>query len=764
MSKSGNPVSRVVLRCASALFAAVLLVHSGGSAWAFLDNSWIRPGQAAQPQDIELKPARIVVLVDESGSISPDDMAREQDAASIIGQSELSRKSTVSVVGFGDDNGHGQAVDVVCSKVTVAGNAETEQIAQCVRALHKRTPEQGAGTDHAEALGQALNDLGDSAPGDGPKVVFLLTDGVLDVSDSPEYGAGATAQQRNDAAHEKLRGELTTARDRGVQVWPLGFGEADKTALDEFAAGGYQGGCGPDAPKPSATVVASSRDVTAALLKEFSAGRCVGIGQLNDNQIGSGNDLEVTLTVPAIATDGAFVVVKHDGRVAVEYQDPDGKPVPKSGQTSSGKFEVSGASGAVEVLRVTDPEPGQWKVRVTVPGDVPPQDVLTAVTWLGAAQARINLDPPQPAEGQPVLVTVSAVLRGGKTVSQPDLLRGLSFTAEVTGDGLPTQPIALNDNGQDPDAAVDGNYTGRFTLPASAKGAITVHGRVSGIGISAADATATTRFQPGAPKVLVAATLPVRITLGSDATAQVSVTNNTGQRHRLRIEVQPDDGAPITIPAADAAREVDPGVSRFPVRLAVGGDRAGSVRGLLRVVDDADGTVYRQLPFAVDVQEPFPWLRWALATAAALALAAAGVGLWLRRRAREVRGLVVTAARGDHRVSLPTGARRATAFRFTVDPTAQVPRLDNALPGDPTAFTLTRSKAGLRLATPRNEVLLTQLDEPTEVGDDLRIQISRDPQLHPDPIEPPPPGADPGADPEAGGGFQEQPSTRDPYL
>ncbi|WP_018682951.1 VWA domain-containing protein [Actinokineospora enzanensis] len=691
-----------------------------------------------------MKPAQIVILVDESGSIGADDMVREQNAARLIAQGEFSTRSTVSVVGFASDNGTRSPVDAVCPQVVVTGPAEREHLAECVGGLRKRSDGEGNGTDHAQALAAALGYLGQGSPDDGPKLVFLLTDGVLDVTGSQQYGTGKTTAQITAAAQEVIRTSLATARQRGVQVWPLGFGKVDEAALRAFAEGGYQGSCGPTVPKPSAKIVAGSADVGRAMLESYANARCAGQGPIVVQPLSPGSTVETQVSIPAIATDGAITVVKQDGRVRVDYLDPTGAPVPKTGSLPSGRFEVSGENGGVEVLRITDPTPGTWTVRATSPPEVPQQEVLTTVTWLGAAQATILVDPRAPAKGQPVTVSVQALLRGGKPIAQPDLLRGLSFTAEASGKSLPAQEIPLRDDGQDPDAAPDGTYTGRMTLPDDVTGVMTFRGRVTGLGISAADAVATVEVSPELPKLLATATLPrlgEAVAPGRSQDATVSVSNNTGQRKRLRVEVNAAGGAQVTIPAADAVHDVDPGQSTFTVPLVIGANTPeGYLTGVVRIVNDANpSTVVHEKPFTIQVAyppPPFPWLTTILVTLLGIAGITAALWLVLRRRSQEVRGLRVHVVRGEHRVYLPTEERQAKEFRFTVDGHGPVPRLDLATAGDPAAYVLTRSRAGLRLRTPFGETVSTQLDEPVEVGEGLSVVVTMDPDYAP--AEPPP--------------------------
>ncbi|RSM69638.1 hypothetical protein DMH04_45795 [Kibdelosporangium aridum] len=693
---------------------------------------WPVATRAEQPngqnQDIDVKPAQIVILVDQSGSIRQEDMVREQNAASLLAQSELSTRSTVSIVGFASDSGTKPPVDVACPPLVLTGAAERERIAQCVGGLRKRATSEGAGTDHAEALKQAMSYLGQGSAADGPKLIFLLTDGVLDVSESPRYGVDKSAQQRNDAAQQAIRQTLDSARDKGVQVWPLGFGKVDKNALDQFAAGGFQGSCGPEVPKPSATVVSTSEDVTGALLRSFSSGRCVGVGPVTNNQLGSGRDIEVPVTIPAIATDGSIIVVKNDSRISVEYIDPQGRSVPKSGESDSGRFQASGETGAVEVLRVVNPAPGEWTVRVTSPPEVPPQNVLTAVTWQGAAQAVLNVDPPTPAVGHQATVTLKVVLRGGKPVARPELLQGLSFTAEMAGDNVPARPITLQDNGQSPDDAADGTFSGRVTIPTELKDGVSFRGRVAGLGISAADATATVKVAPQLPTVLATTTLPTlesTVEPGDSLLAKAIISNNSGQRQRVQIGVRADGESSITVPAEEAVREVDPGSTTVDFTMQFADDSPeGVATGVVRVVDAADPSrILHEKSFTVAVEYPFPWWKWIVGFVVGMGVIPLAYWLVARRLAQEVQGLVVRAIRDGHMVSLHTAAKKAKQFRFTVDTAGPVPRLNIAPDNEQVAFVLSRSRNGVRLKTPYGQVLTAQIGEPVDVGDGLIIEV-----------------------------------------
>src|SRR6266536_59476 len=208
--------TRVVLCFISVLAAGVICA---GTALA--------SGQQNESQEtIEVLPIRIVVLVDESGSLTSAAVAEERRAAALIGLSELSTRSQVAVIGFGSSNGPGQsAVDEVCPLTDLSDVQARQSIADCVQSIRPRKTHEGADTDHAAAIRAALDIFGQADPLKRAPVAFLLTDGVLDVHNSPAYGPDPAS--RNREAQQQLDHEiLPDAKRAGVQIWPLGFGSA----------------------------------------------------------------------------------------------------------------------------------------------------------------------------------------------------------------------------------------------------------------------------------------------------------------------------------------------------------------------------------------------------------------------------------------------------------------------------------------------------------------------------------------------------------
>jgi hypothetical protein len=228
------------------------------------------PRQNAEPITTD-----VVVLVDESGSETAYNVHQEAEAAETIAEDALNSRSMVTVVGFGSNNGlpGQQAATQVCRPTVIDSPPSRQYLADCVSALHHRTPQEGNDTDFAAAMGQALSYFGKDVPPNAVKAIFLETDGVLDVHGSPQYGP--IPANRNAAAQQILNQELAQAKAAGVQVWPLGFGsQATQSSLNAFAKGGSQQGC----VKPNAQIVTSASDVVHSLEALFASATCQAIG------------------------------------------------------------------------------------------------------------------------------------------------------------------------------------------------------------------------------------------------------------------------------------------------------------------------------------------------------------------------------------------------------------------------------------------------------------------------------------------------------
>lgn len=685
------------------------------------------PSPTQQPPP-ELQPVQIVVLVDESGSLSPEDVARERDAVRVIVQGEPSPESTVSVVGFASADAPGQSpVDPVCPPTTLDTPQKRQFLAECVGELRGRAKAEGDGTDHVNALRQALSYLSAPDASRQSKIIYLLTDGKLDVSNSPAYGEDPGS--RNAAARQQIPGLLDELSRAGVQVWPLGFGAADQAQLNGFATGAAQDRCGFKTPQPTATVITGSADLLRAIGAATSAARCTSVGEPVIDQLPAGGSVDLTVDVPAIASEGTILVFKRDPRVTVGYFDPQGIAVPTNGELGISRFELSGQGTEAEALRIVNPMPGQWTVRLSAPPGVPTQDVGAIAIFQGAIRTAITVTPTSPPPESKVDVTMQ--VQGTRAaITDPAQLQGLTFVAELRGDGFaPVPPVELADGDG------DGQYQGTLTVPDSATGRLEFVGSVTGIGVSGDRRPFFTRIPPGGGAdvegVLSLDGVNTDIVVGTTLSGTANVTNSTGQPRTLRIEVA--DPSPGTVVAVEPARltvpasggDVLPFTVRFDPATALGPNQAR-----LRLVDESDGTLVGELLFARNVV-PEPtlferlWWLWLL-LAVALVGGIVAVVWWLRRRPpppSDVRGVRVELRRHGQVVETLTARHHGEEFRFGVhrDEGAVRAGLTTGASGD--RYRVRRGRGGPNLSGPSGEPVNLAPGGALDLGDGLELAV-----------------------------------------
>jgi len=594
------------------------------------------------------------VAVDESASLADADMAAEKAAAARIALGDVSSSSHVTVFGFAAAEGGGQsAVDPVCPRTTLDA-AGRETIGACVGKLRKREDGEGTGTDFPSAIRQGVHELTNGTDPLEPRVLFLLTDGIMEVEDSPKYG---------DPAHRKAEGErqltlaLEDAAEQGVQIWPLGFGpKPDERQLARIAAGGYQKGCVelPSA-KPKAELVGGSEKVGTTLERIFAAAHCMRHEEGPDPQRPPAT---LKIAISPLATVGSIVVDKGDPEVRITYTDPAGDKVPTSGTHKNSRFELAGGTGTVEALKITDPLPGVWKVRAEAPEGHRSLPVAVSVLWQGELRGAISMDPPSPRAGDQVTVTMRLQTREGYQIKDPSDYAGLRVKSELTGDGFTPLALTLTDDGKGKDAKVsDGSFTGTTEIPADASGALKVSATLTAAGLSADTRSEGGKVAPGELPVTTALDIPTGDTHpGGKVTGTLAVHNTSDAPRTLKLSVTDVKAGLLTVTPAQLTLKADEsGTRKVTVEVApagVFGDRLTddglSLAGNVTVVDTTDGNLTLvQSALSVDVTpEPSIWDRfwWAFLAAAvltALAVAAVLALIRLRQARRDPHGLVL---------------------------------------------------------------------------------------------------------------------------
>ncbi|MDT3443542.1 MULTISPECIES: vWA domain-containing protein [unclassified Pseudofrankia] len=693
-------------------------------------------GSGNKDEALQTKPIRVVILVDESGSESDTDVERERSAATLLALGELSSQSQVAVIGFGSSNGPGQsAVDPVCPLTDLGSAANQTFLVRCIAKLHRRDANEGNDTDFAAALGQALSVLDQKTDSiQRANVVFMLTDGQLDVPNSPQYGA--TPAERNDAARRELTGELADARADGAQIWPLGFGDKiNKDALDTLAAGGAQETCNnlPDA-KPRATIVSSSNDTLQALVRAYASARCAH-AEFGGGNLRPGQSVDLHVSVPEISTDGAFVVLKGDPTVQVSYLDPLGREVGDQASFDGSTFTRGPQGDGVDSLRVANPRPGRWTIRLTAgPGTTKDTEVVAAAIWQGVVRASLVVDPPSPRAGERVAIHIRLRTRTGE-IDDPKVLSGVRVGVGVSGDTVPPQLLTLTDDGKGTDQkANDGQFSGQYTVPAGATGVLTFVGTVDAPGVLPDERTYSTEISTGPPPVVAAVSLgDGTVYPGGTVTGKITITNQDGQPHRLRLVL--DDLSPGALAQLVPADLVvnSPGAGRTEASFKISFNAAtplGGTSGTVRAVDaDQPSKAYAESFFNVTIAKPAPlWkkLIWLYIVAAVLVLAGTFMVSRLvgaRRERADVRGLVIQLYRGDQLVhQLRAPARRATEMVFAVrEPAGASPTLDRPRAGEKRYVARRGDMGGLVVTQPDNRAVPLRGSQKVSVGDGLEV-------------------------------------------
>ncbi|MCX4984109.1 vWA domain-containing protein [Streptomyces sp. NBC_00572] len=694
------------------LLAGALLALSGPLAATTASGAPGGPGANAFPRTAATQadppegpdPIDFAVVVDQSASLADKDLARETEAAALLVQGEISERSRAAVIGFGSSEKRGQSpVREVCP-LTVADAAGRERLSDCVQELGRRDEARmGPGTDFPAAVRQAVTRLTGAGPGPGkgtgtggtkepaaPKVVFLLTDGKLDVADSPEYGTDRESRQSNGAL--RLTEELARARAAGVQIWPLGFGsEIDRAALTAMAQGGYRGACSEiPGSDPRMRVVDTSAEIDKALQETFAAARCARIAH---GTVGK-PPADLTVTIPPIATDGSLTVAKHDPKVQVTYFDPAGRKVPLRGEFDGSTFEVSGQNGPVEALRVKNPLPGAWRVHIEAPEGHRDREVAVRAIWQGRLQSAVVLDPASPRAGEQVKVEVQMQTRRGVVITDPRQLAGLSVAADLSGDGFRPVSFKLTDDGKAPDAkAGDVRFTGTLTIPASATGYLEIVTRMEAPGITSDRRPLRTRLAENAPLVTAAVTVDgATVHPGATVRGTLDVTNNDSAPRTLRLALaNQTPGAELAVSPATVTAPPNSS-TRIPFTVTLGKDTPfGALAGQVTVVDTADSDRPLRGAFLnVQVVEPPTWWeRWwkAVAGGAALALVIGiFVVIWFmaRRRSRDLTGFTLELRQGERSLDSLTvrrGQSPGGVFAFAVDEPYGTPPTLRRMPG-----------------------------------------------------------------------------------
>ncbi len=301
--------------------------------------------------------ADVVILVDFSGSITDDPrypLAEKKALENLVNVS-WPHGSKVAILAFGASdirNGGKPATFPMCGgdeEVLKSTTNIEEWISNCVAVIG--TKPVGPMTDHNKAIKKAVDILSGPLSTNSSKFVLLMTDGKLDVDNfnpvNPDY-IGSSEEKDQQAIDELFLEVLPDARKKGIQIWPVGFGDVNRIELNGYAPEGGQPGpnsCQREIPR---AVIAEPEDLPYEINKIIRQVTCLG-------EYVQGKNPEILL--PDYA-DEATVKIKHQEGETFTLLGPNGEK------------ENGGGEGTVSTITIPDPSGGTWQIVSDTPVEV----------------------------------------------------------------------------------------------------------------------------------------------------------------------------------------------------------------------------------------------------------------------------------------------------------------------------------------------------------------------------------------------------------
>ncbi len=292
--------------------------------------------------------ADVVILVDFSGSITEDPrypLAEKKALENLVNVSwPLGSKVAIIAFGASDSRNAGKpSTFPMCQNSTeiLRNTSDIDLwIVDCVQTIG--TSPVGPMTDHNKALKRAVEILSGPDSLNPSKFVLLMTDGKLDVDNinpvNPDY-VGSSEDRDKQAIEELFAEVLPDARAKGIQIWPVGFGDVNRIELNGYAPEGGQPGpesCQREIPR---AVIAEPEDLPYEINKIIRQVTCLA-EYIQSNE---------PIVLPDFA-DKATINVKHPEGETFEIQGP------------SGEVIESGGVGTESTIEIENPTGGNWQI------------------------------------------------------------------------------------------------------------------------------------------------------------------------------------------------------------------------------------------------------------------------------------------------------------------------------------------------------------------------------------------------------------------
>lgn len=313
----------------------------------------------AQEVQISDNVTNVVVLVDFSGSITKDPRYPEAERRALqnLVNVDWPAGSKIAILAFGaadNRNGGKPSTFAMCpegdSPLRSASNIRS-WIEQCVEVIG--TNPVGPNTDHNKAIKTAVELLLGEVNKTSSKFILLMTDGKLDVDNinpvNPDY-TGNSEDRDAQAIDELFTEVLPLARQNGIQIWPVGFGDVNRIELNGYAPEGGQPGpesCQREIPR---AVIAEPEDLPYEINKIIRQVTCLAEYIQSNEEI----------VIPDYA-DSATINIKHQEGETFQIQGPSGEEI------------ESGGVGTESTIEIENPTGGNWQIISDTP--------LTAGYW-----------------------------------------------------------------------------------------------------------------------------------------------------------------------------------------------------------------------------------------------------------------------------------------------------------------------------------------------------------------------------------------------